>query len=65
MYNEFMMLFLLLVIVGLCFHAGYKWAFTKVIDSTLMALEEDRIIRLIELPNGDTEIYSGTKFYKK
>lgn len=56
---------LLISIVGLSFYAGYKYAYYKVIDSTLTVLEEDNIIRLIELPDGDVEVYSGTKFYNE
>ena len=55
---------LLLAVVGLSCYAGYKYAYYKVIDSTLTVLEEDNIIRLIELPDGDVEVYSGTKFYR-
>ena len=64
MYNELMVGSLLLAVVGLSFYAGYKYAYYKVIDTTLMVLEEDNIIRLIELPNGEIEVYSGTKFYR-
>jgi len=63
MYNDLMIGSLLISIVGLSFYAGYKYAYYKVIDSTLTVLEEDNIIRLIELPDGDVEVYSGTKFY--
>ena len=65
MYNELMVGSLLISIVGLSFYAGYKYAYYKVIDSTLTVLEEDNIIRLIELPDGDVEVYSGTKFYNE
>ena len=64
MYNELMVGSLLLAVVGLSCYAGYKYAYYKVIDTTLMVLEEDNIIRLIELPNGEIEVYSGNKFYK-
>jgi hypothetical protein len=63
MYNDLMIGSLLISIVGLSFYAGYKYAYYKVIDSTLTVLEEDNIIRLIELSNGEIEVYSGTKFY--
>jgi|TARA_R110000744_G_scaffold229490_1_gene347507 hypothetical protein len=65
MYNDLMIGSLLISIVGLSFYAGYKYAYYKVIDSTLTVLEEDNIIRLIELPDGDVEVYSGTKFYNE
>tara|TARA_R110000823_G_scaffold245498_1_gene369569 strand:- start:110 stop:313 length:204 start_codon:yes stop_codon:yes gene_type:complete len=64
MYNDIIIGGMLLAVVGLSFYAGYKWAYLKVIDSTLTVLHEDNIIQLVELPDGEVEVYSGTKFYR-
>ncbi len=53
----------LVILVGLCFYAGYKFALQRAIEQTLMVLEDDDIIRLVNKPNGEIEVYSGTKFY--
>ena len=38
---------LLVILVGLCFYAGYKFALQRAIEQTLMVLEDDGIIRLV------------------
>jgi|TARA_R110000796_G_scaffold56071_1_gene130269 hypothetical protein len=64
MYNDLIIGGMLLAVVGLSFYAGYKYAYFRVIDSTLTVLQEDNIIQLVELPDGEIEVYSGTKFYR-
>jgi hypothetical protein len=54
---------LLIALVALCFYVGYKFAANRAVNATLLILEKDNIIRLVNMPDGGIEIYSGTKFY--
>jgi len=65
MYYNFTIIVCLLGLVGVSAYAGYKWAVSRVLESTLIVLEQDNIIRLVHLPDGDIEVYSGTKFYNE
>lgn len=54
---------LLLALVGLSFYAGHQFAIPRVTESLLTILKEDNIIRFVEKPDGEIEVYSGYKFY--
>ena len=63
MYDSIMIGFFLFALVGLSFYAGHLYAIPRVTEAVLMVLHNDRIIRLIELEDGEVEVYSGSKFY--
>jgi len=63
MYDSIMIGLLLFTLVGLSFYAGHQYAIPRVTEAVLMVLHNDRIIRLIELEDGEVEVYSGSKFY--
>lgn len=60
--NDFAIIGLLVFLVILCFYLGYKYALDKALQITLTVLEEEKIIRLVEI-NGEIEVYSGSKIY--
>lgn len=62
---------LLAVLCGLVFYAGFLYhehivrrEIIDIVDATMYALEDEGIIKLVELPNGETEVFSGNKFQK-
>ena len=61
--NEIMIGGLLVALVALCFYVGYKFAVNRSIEAILLLLEN--VIRMIDMPDGEIEIYSGTKFYNE
>jgi len=63
MYDSILIGLLLFALVGLSFYAGHQFAIPRVTEMVLMVLHNDRIIRLIELEDGEVEVYSGSKFY--
>lgn len=63
--NEIMIGGLLVALVALCFYVGYKFAVNRSIEAILLLLEKDNVIRMIDMPDGEIEIYSGTKFYNE
>lgn len=63
MYDSIMIGLMLLALVGLSFYAGHQYAIPRVTEAILMVLHNDKIIRLIELDDGEVEVYSGSKFY--
>jgi len=51
-----------------CFYLGHRWALddiAKVSNRLLLMLEKDNIIRIVKLPNGEEEIYAGSKTQKE
>jgi len=62
---EFLIILGLLLLVGFSFYAGHEWTLPRVVEDTIHALEEEKIIRFVEKNDGsgEVEIYSGTKFY--
>ena len=58
MYNDLIIGGMLLAVVGLSFYAGYKYAYFRVIDSTLTVLQEGkRMVKHYRLSNHDDVIY--------
>jgi hypothetical protein len=59
--------FLLTMLVGFSVYAGYRMQNRRledIVQSTLETLEREKIIRIMEQPDGEYEVYSGTKYYK-
>jgi len=55
---------MLMLLLGLVFHAGYQFAIPRVTEKVIEMLREDQVIRLVEDEDGEMEIYSGYKFYQ-
>ena len=62
--SDFFTISLLLLLVGLSFYAGHIFTIKRVTENLLTLLKEEGIIRLVEDEDGETEIYSGYKFYQ-
>ena len=62
--SDFLTISLLLLLVGLSFYAGNIFTIKRVTENLLTLLKEEGIIRLVEDEDGETEIYSGYKFYQ-
>tara|TARA_B100000519_G_C14136648_1_gene387836 strand:+ start:733 stop:933 length:201 start_codon:yes stop_codon:yes gene_type:complete len=62
--SDFLTISLLLLLVGLSFYAGHIFTIKRVTENLLTLLKEEGIIRLVEDEDGETEIYSGYKFYQ-
>ena len=55
---------MLMLLLGLVFHAGYQFAIPMLTEKVIEMLREDQVIRLVEDEDGEMEIYSGYKFYQ-
>ena len=62
--SDFLTISLLLLLVGLYYYAGHIFTIKRVTENLLTLLKEEGIIRLVEDEDGETEIYSGYKFYQ-
>ena len=62
--SDFLTISLLLLLVGLSFYAGHIFTIKRVTENLLTLLKEEGIIRLVYYEDGETEIYSGYKFYQ-
>ena len=62
--SDFLTISLLLLLVGLSFYAGHIFTIKRVTENLLTLQKEEGIIRLVEDEDGETEIYSGFKFYQ-
>ena len=62
--SDFLTISLLLLLVGLSFYAGHIFTIKRVTENLLTLMKEEGIIRLVEDEDGETEIYSGYKFYQ-
>ena len=62
--SDFLTISLLLLLVGLSFYAGHIFTIKRVTENLLTLLKEEGIIRLVDDEDGETEIYSGYKFYQ-
>ena len=62
--SDFLTISLLLLLVGLSFYAGHIFTIKRVTENLLTLLKEEGIIRLVEDEDGETESYSGYKFYQ-
>lgn len=56
---------LLIFLVGMCFWLGYRYALHRAFEVTIKILADDGVIRLVEDEDGETEVYSGSKFYNE
>ena len=62
--SDIFTLVMLLMLLGLVFHAGDQFAIPRVTEKVIEMLREDQVIRLVEDEDGEMEIYSGYKFYQ-
>ena len=47
------------------FWLGYRYALHRAFEVTIKILADDGVIRLVEDEDGETEVYSGSKFYNE
>ena len=61
-FNDFIIFILLCSLVAASYWLGYQFSINKAIEGTFKVLEQEDIIRIVEV-NGEIEVYSGNKFY--
>ena len=64
---EYYFLLLLFLLMGFSMYAGYRLKYNHmedIVQHTLEALESEKIIRFVDRPDGEVEVFSGTKYYK-
>jgi hypothetical protein len=64
MYNEFMIVVLLVAQILICMFLGFKFGVNRGREATLKILHEADIINIILEENGNYGIYSGNHFDK-